>query len=112
MTTTVEPSTTIVAEMPRPHPVHRTKVRSRALEDESEEDPEEDEDQRVADRDNGRREQGDGRGEKQRAEGNGARRGARVVHLRAPRLRSPPRPILTGRSARVTACRPGPDGGP
>ena len=84
----------------------------RDLEDESEEDPEEDEDQRVADRDDGRREQGDGRGEKQRAEGNGARRGARVVHLRAPRLRSPPRPILTGRSARVTACRPGPDGGP
>ena len=28
MTTTVEPSTTIVAEMPRPHLVHRTKARS------------------------------------------------------------------------------------
>ncbi len=83
----------------------------RDLEHEGEEDAEEDEDQRVADRDDRGRERGDGRREQQRTQCDRALGPPPRAHGPTSR-RSGRQPAVTAWPAGVTACRPGPDGGP
>ena len=111
VTTTVEPSTTIVAEIPRPHPVQRTNVRSGISNTSARKTPRK---TRIS---VSLIEMTAAASAATAAARSSVRKGMERAAARAssPSGSSPasaPRPILTARTARVTACRPGPGDGP